>query len=169
MSPPGRRRAAAALSLALGLAGCGPGPEVAPAGPTFTVGAITFRAGSAGVERQGGQLVFWLTDTPDTCQAIVGTPVQTTTFWRLRVAPPSSGATAASVVPPKLTLAPGEADGRLEQRTGGVAGTGHDAADGTISWTGGAAGPITVDALDVGYAGAAGRVTAAGLVFRACN
>jgi hypothetical protein len=164
----GRRRLAA-LAVALPLAACGPGPVGAPAGPTFTVGGITFRVASAGVERGASGFTLWMTDAADTCQAIVGTPVQTTTFWKLEVAPPVSGSTAAAVVPPKLAPAPGEALGRLEQRTGGVPGPGYDAAEGALAWTLAADGTITVDALDVGYDGAAGRVTGDGLVFRPCN
>lgn len=161
-------RATLALAAAA-LAACGPGPVAPPAGPTFTVGGITFRVASAGVERGAADLTLWLTDAPDTCAAIVGTPVQTTTFWKLRVAPPASGPTAATVVPPKPAPAPGEALGRLEQRTGGVPGLGYDAADGSLAWTAAADGTVTVDALDVGYQGAAGRVTGGGLAFRPCN
>lgn len=160
--------AAALAASALGLAGCGPGPVVDQPSLTFTVDGITLRVASAGVVRGAGEFTLWLTDAPDTCAAVAATPVQTTTFWSLRVAPPA-GASTATVVPMKVSPAPGEATGRLEQRTGGVPGPGVDAASGSVSWTGATTGPITVDALDVGYAGTADRITAAGLVFRACN
>lgn len=164
-----RRAPALAALAALAGAACGPGPVAPPPGPVFTVGDVTFRASSAGLERGADDFTLWLTDAPDACAAIVGTPIQTTTFWRLRVAPPAGGALAAAVVPPKVAPGPGEAVGRLEQRTGGVPGPGYDAASGSLAWTAAADGTVTVDALDVGYAGAAGRVTATGLVFRPCN
>lgn len=170
------RASLAALAAALGLAACGPGPVGPPAGPAFTVGGITFRVASVGLERGAGDFTLWMTDAPDACAAIVGTPVRTTTFWKLRVAPPASGATAAAVVPPRLAPTAGEAIGLLEQRTGGDLGLGYDAASGTLTWTTAADGTVTVDALDVGYVdradppgAVAGRVTATGLVFRPCG
>lgn len=164
----GRAPATGALA-ALALAACGPGPVAPPTGPTFTVGGITFHVASAGLERGAADVTLWMTDAPDTCAAIIGTPVQTTTFWKLRVAPAASGPTAAVVVPIKLAPSPGEAIGRLEQRTGGVAGLGYDAASGSLSWTAAADGTVTVDALDVGYAGTADRVVGSGLIFRPCS
>lgn len=164
--PPDLRLALALVALA---AGCGlPSADAGQPPPEFTVGAITFRMVSGGVKRSGGLLHLYLSDQPDTCAAVAFTPVGTATYLVLDVAPPASGPFSAAVVPPKLAPEPGEAIGRLEQRTGGALGSSYDADAGVISWTGGATGPITVGAADIGFAPLAGRVVAAGLLLVEC-
>jgi len=172
--PPGLGLALALVVLA---AGCGlPPADAGQPPPEFTVGTITFRLVSGGVKRSGGLLHLYLSDQPDTCAAVAFTPVGTATYLVLDVAPPASGPLSATVVPPKLAPATGEAVGRLERRTGGALGLGYDAADGSLSWTPAPDGTVTVDALDVGFvdraapaAAVAGRVTGAGLVLRDCD
>lgn len=164
------RLATSAAALALALAGCGAGPVVgSQVGPTFTVGTLTFRVASAGVVRGAGELTLWLTDQPDTCLAIVATPSGTATYLSLRVAPPASGPTAAAVVAPKAFPAPGEALGRLERRQAGVPGAAYDTADGSLAWTANQDGSLALDAFDVGFSGAAERMTGGGLLLRPCN
>ena len=171
---PARRRPssrpAVALTLALvGLTACGHGGiDSSVPGPTFKVGTITFQVNSTGLEHAGSEVTFWLTDRPNTCLAIQGTPVLTTTFFKLRVAPPSSGS-SASVVPGKLTLAPGEAFGSLELRTGTHLDAAYTATSGTVSWSLDAQGHVTLEAFDVGFDGTPDRMVGGGLILATCN
>lgn len=159
----------AALTLLL-LAACGPGPkDPALAGPTFTVGALTFRVGSTGVVKEAGLLTFWLTSSPATCTDIFAAPVATTTFFSLAIEPPASGATSATVVPTKSFPAEGEALGRLERRTGGALDARVDAASGSVTWSVDAAGTLTLETLDVGFVGTTDRMVGGGLRLTACN
>lgn len=161
------RRAALALLL---LAGCGPGPkDPAVAGPTFTVGAITFRVGSTGVVTGTDRLTFWLTSSPATCTDIFAAPVATTTFFSLTIRPPASGATSATVVPMKAFPADGEALGRLERRTGGGLDAGVDAASGSVTWSVATGGALTLTAFDVAFVGTTDRMVGGGLGLAACN
>jgi hypothetical protein len=111
---------------------------------------------------------LFLSDQPDTCAAINLTP-QRATVLELRVAPQAGGAALASVVPPKATPGAGEAVGALVSSAAGVPLESHDAGDGSVSWTAAGSGDVTVDAVDVGFAGAVGRVAAAGLHLPACT
>jgi len=166
----GRSGLGPSLALVILVAGCGlPTADAGQPPPEFTVGSISFKLVSGGVKRSGGLLHLYLTDQPDTCAAVAFTPVGTATYLVLDVAPPAAGPLSAAVVPPKLAPDPGEATGRLEQRTGGAPGTSYDADAGAISWTGGATGPITVDALDIGFAPQPGRLVAAGLHLVECQ
>ena len=165
-----RPRLAAAAALGALLAACGTGGTDPAAPPLrFTVGTLDFSPVSGGVVRSGGQLEIYLSDQIDTCLAVAHTPVGTATYLRLVVAPPTSGPQVAAVVPPKPVPAPGEAVGALEQFTGVVAGTAYPASEGTLGWSGGASGDVILETIDVGFAGAAGRITASGLRLTACN
>ncbi len=151
------------------VAGCGGGgTDPGLQGPTFTVDTITFQVGSAGLEHGTSQVTFWLTDSPNTCEAILGTPQLTTTFFKLTVAPPASGL-SATVVPTKLTLAPGEALGSLARRTGTHLDASFEASSGTVSWSVDSMGKVTLAAFDVGFAGTADRMAGGGLLLATCN
>jgi hypothetical protein len=164
----GLRSGAAAL-LVLAAAGCGGGPVGPGPAPEFRVGTVTVRLVSGGVKRLSGQLHLYLSDQIDTCAAVANAPTLTTTYLQLVVAPPTSGPQAATVVSQSTTLAPGLAVGKVQQTTGTTLGTAYDAADGTLTWSGGATGDVILETIDVGFAPMSGRVTATGLRLTACN
>jgi hypothetical protein len=134
----------------------------------FAIGGLAFHVSSGAVATVGGALTLFLTDQPDGCLAITYTPVGTATIFSLGVAAASDGTTRATVVPPKPAPAAGEAVGKLVRATHGIPDMGFDAADGSISWTANADGSVTIESLDVGFAGAAGRLTTGGLTIPRC-
>ena len=171
MSAAARAGRLAAALLALGASGCGKGGSDPGGAPLeVTVGGKALQLVSGGVFRTNGQLRIHLTSSLDSCAAVNAIPVMTTTYLSFTVQPPTAGALAAAVLETANALQPGQATGRIQQQTGGaVTWAGFAASDGTLRWSGGATGDLTLEAIDVGFAGAAGRVTATGLLLRACN
>ncbi len=165
---PALRHAHVALALAAACSGGG-GPANGVEGPVdFTIGGMEFHVRSGAAATVGGVLTLYLTDQPDGCLAVTYTPVGTATIFSLRVAAAADGTALAAVVAPKPVPAPGEAVGKLERATRGVPEATFDAADGSISWTANADGSVTIDALDAGFAGAAGRLMTGGLTIPRC-
>ena len=144
-----------ALALSCGTSGSGHPFE----GGDFQVGTLSFHLATGGAV-SSPVLTLVLSDQPDTCLARAHVPVQRATMLALQVVPAADGTTRAVVVA-KSAPAAGEATGALSQATGGVAGARYTAADGSAAWTTGADGRVTITALDVGFAGASGRITLA--------
>ncbi len=166
-----RARASRRAWIALALAACSgssTGPGTVPGPVDFTIGGLEFHVASGAVAMVGGVLTLYLTDQPDGCLAVTYTPVGRTTIFSLGVAAAADGTTRATVVAPKPAPAPGEAVGNLRRATGGVPDASLDAADGSVSWTANADGSVTIDSLDVGFAGASGRLTTGGLTIPRC-
>ena len=149
------KRAALALALACGTSGSGRPFD----GPDLAVGSISFHLAS-GAAVSGSPLKLVLSDQPDTCQALQHVSVQRSTTLSLKVLPAADGTTRATVVA-KSAPGAGEATGALAQATGGVEGARYLAADGVVAWAAGGGGTTTITALDVGFAGASGRIALA--------
>ncbi len=166
------RRLLAALA-ALAALSCRPSdatPVPVATGPVdFQIDGIAFRLSSAANTLESGVLTLHLTSHVDTCAALAGTPTLTTVYLTLAVAPAADGTTAATVVTGKLVPGPGEAVGGIVQQTSGATDRSFAASDGTVTWTVAANGTtVTVDTIDVGFAGASGRVTTSGVVLPRC-
>jgi hypothetical protein len=130
---------------------------------------MDFHLSSGAAVTSAGVLELHLSDQPDTCQALIYVPVGTATTLSLRVAPAADGTTQAAVVAPRPVPGAGEAVGGLRRATGGVQSASIDAADGTVAWTPSASGVVTVTSIDVGFAGAAGRVATGPLTLPPCS
>jgi hypothetical protein len=161
------------LALAAALAGCGSSPSggVPDAGGPpleFAIGGLVFRVSSGTAVRTGGLLALYLTDQPDTCLAVSLVPVMTVTTFSLRVAAAADGTTRAAVVAPKPAPGAGEAVGGLVRATGGARSASLDAANGSVAWAENANGTVTITSLDVGFTGAADRLTTGGLSLPPC-
>jgi hypothetical protein len=165
-------RAAGAAALALAAAAAGCNPSVHPSGggpPEFTIGEIDLELVSgAAVETLWGWRLF-LTDQLDACDAVAFVPNGLHTILELRVAPAAGGAEEATVVSPVATPGPGEAAGGIRQANALVERHAYDAADGTVAWTAEVDGSVTIDTIDVGFAGVAGRVATGALHLARCN
>ncbi|MFT3916605.1 MAG: hypothetical protein QM704_21760 [Anaeromyxobacteraceae bacterium] len=165
------KRAPAALALAGALAaGCSNPPvQGGPDGDLrFTVGGLELHAVSGAAVQTAYGLALYVSDQPDTCAAISAVPQTQWTLLALRVAPQAGGASQAVVTAPKAAPAAGEAVGAVTGYARDVATLGYDAADGSVAWTQASDGTVTLTAVDVGFQGAAGRVTGEGLVLKAC-
>jgi hypothetical protein len=127
-----------------------------------TVGGVRFHLASGTAKVSGGVLGLYLSDQANTCQAISGVPVSTTTTLALRVAPGADGGTSATVVAPKLSPGAGEAVGSLAVATGGQTSQRLDAASGTVAWTQNTDLSVTITSLDVGFSGTTDRLALPG-------
>lgn len=166
-----------ALAAALGAGACTPsGGSWRDGGQPvdFTIAGMRFHVSDGAVSASGGNLVFYLSDQPDACLAVIAIPVGTAMLLTLRVSPPPGGATAATVVPPNPapplppSPSPGQAMGGLVRATGGVPDASVDAANGSLAWTVNGDGSVTLTTIDVGFAGTTDRLTSWGLRLRPC-
>ena len=161
-----------ALGAALAACSCGTarrGPSDGGPKVDFEIGSLSFHISSGAVVSSGGTLTFYLSDQPDTCQAIVNVPVGAAITFSLRIAPPIDGTTRATVVAPKPAPAAGEAVGGLTRATSGVKNASLDALDGSLAWTANNDGSITITSIDVGFAMTADRLTTGGLSLLPCS
>jgi len=166
----GRLPAAGLCALVLA-AGCG-NPPVGGQGdgnPRFTVGALELHAVSGAAVQTAYGWALYLSDQPDTCEAIAFVPQAQWTLLELRVSPQAGGANQASVVAPRATPAAGEAVGALTRFAVADVVLAYDAGEGALAWSAAADGTVTVTSIDVGFAGAAGRVAAEGLLLQPCS
>lgn len=133
----------------------------------FTLGAVALHLSSGAVRSSGPSLSFFLSDNPQTCQAITNVPNGLLTRLRLDVAPPLDGTARASVVVAAQPGA-GQAVGSVVQSLMGRVQATLTASDGTLSWTKNGDGTVTIDSIDVGFSGVSGRVATGGLILQAC-
>jgi hypothetical protein len=153
----------------LGLCACAePSVPSGPPPPVFTLGSLTFQVSSAGARPSATGLSLYFSDQVDVCQAISFTPAGTWTKFTLAVAPQASGATSATVVGPKPSPAPGEAEGHLVRGTGGSTTATLDTASGAVTWTANADGSVSIASIDVGFAGISERIAGSTWFLRAC-
>ena len=164
------------LAAALGAGACsssgGPWPDGGQP-VDFTIDGMQFHVSDGAVRTSGGNLLFYLSDQPDACLAVTYTPVGTAMLLTLRIAP-ISGVSSATVVPPspppplQPSPSPGQAMGGLVKATGGIQDASADAASGTVAWTANGDGSVTIDSIDVVFAGTAGELKTYGLRLRPC-
>jgi hypothetical protein len=165
-----------ALAAALGAGACSNSGGSWPDGGQpvdFTIAGLEFHVSDGAVGTSGGNLVFYLSDQPDACMAVIAIPVGTAMLFTLHVSPPA-GASSATVVPPSPPPplpplpSPGQAMGGLVRATGLVQNESVDAASGTVAWTVNGDGSVTITTIDVGFAETAGRLATYGLRLRPC-
>ncbi len=151
------------------VAGCARDNQLVDGGTlSFEIGGIPLRVSSGAARAEGNVLALYLTDQPDGCLAVTQVPVGMATIFVLRVAPMLDGTRAAMVAPTVVVPGPGQASGKVVAQTGGVQTAGYDASSGTVSWKENEDGTTTILALDVGFAGADGRIVATELTVPAC-
>lgn len=157
----------------LGLLGCSLNDnahlQASDGGLDFQVGAVAFHLADAGTRTSGAVLRLFFTDQPDVCAASASAPVQPAVFLIVDLQPELDGTTRARVAPMRTTSAPGLAVGRLTRQAAGVESDGYALTDGNVAWTAVSARLTTLDALDLGFAAAAGRVHLDHLDLRSCN
>ncbi len=169
-----RPRPAAALA-ALGLAGAllgacdTPATRAGPPPPQFYVDGVLLTASSGAAVPTATGYALYISDHADTCTDVMAVPQQTLTLLTLKVTP-AGGTNAATVGAPIDALpAAGQGYGELTVTTKGVANvTPKDTSDGSISWSVGSDGSVTIEAMDLGFAGTTDRIQASGLFLRHC-
>ena len=161
-----------AVTLALAASACGdPAPRGTPSpGIDFTVKGVPYHLGTGTVERSGALLKLYLSDQPDTCFAVSFTPVGRMSLLEIDVAPPASGPNVATVAGGGVATvpAPGQAVATLRTSVQGTILSSIDAAGGTISWTVNADRSLTIDTLDLTFAGTTDGLAAASQTIPPC-
>ena len=170
-------RAGTWLALAAAVGACSSSGGSWPDGGQpvdFTIDGLQFHVSDGAVSASGGNLIFYLSDQPDACLAVIAVPVGTAMLFTLHVSPPPGGATTATVVPPSPAPplpplpSPGQAMGGLVRATGGVPDASVDAASGAVAWAVNGDGSVTLTSIDVGFAGTTDRLASWALRLRPC-
>ncbi len=168
----GAGRARGLLALALAASACGGATSRGTPSPgiDFTVKGVPYHLGTGAVVRSGTLLKLYLTDQPDTCFAVTFTPVGRMSSLEIDVAPPAGGPSVATVAGGGVATvpAPGQAVATLRVSLQGTTLSSIDAAAGTVSWTVNADRSLTIDALDMTFAGTTDRVTASSQTIPPC-
>lgn len=153
---------AAVLLLALA-AGCDEGGPFNPdAGlPAFdvTIGGVRLVANSSAAIANGNVFTVLLSDQPNACQQYGHFPTRTWTTLTLVMATSTTTPTVGQVVPQQAVPGPGQVVGLLVKATADQPPSASlDAQDGTVTWKSNTDFSISLQSMDVGFAGTADRL-----------
>ena len=157
------RLLAASLLLALA-AGCNDGGPFDPdAGfPAFdvTIGGVRLVANSSAAIASGNVFTVLLSDQPNACQQYGHYPARTWTTLTMKLAASTSTPTVGTVVPQQALPGPGQVVGTLVKATADHPPSANlDAQDGTVTWRSNIDFSLTLQSIDVGFAGTSDRLT----------
>lgn len=152
-----------AVLLAALAAGCGnDGPFNPDAGlPALevTIGGVRLVANSSAAVASGNVFTILLTDQPNACQQYDIYPARTWTTLFFKLATGTVVPTVGTVVPGISLPGPGQASGKLVQATAAQPPSSSlDAQDGTVTWKSNSDGSVTLQSMDVGFAGTSDRL-----------
>src|SRR5215468_4307000 len=156
------RARSATLLLAL-LAGCDDGGPFNPdAGfPAFdvTIGGVRLVANSSAAIANGNVFTVLLSDQPNACQQYLHYPTRTWTTLTLVLATGTTSPTVGNVVPQQAVPGPGQVVGQLVQATADLPPTTSlDATDGTVTWKSNTDFSVSLQSMDVSFAGTTDRL-----------
>jgi hypothetical protein len=155
-------RTLAALTACL-LAGCDLGDPFNPdAGfPAFdvTIGGVRLVANSSAAVVSGNVFTVLLSDQPNACQQYGHFPARTWTTLTLVLAASTSTPTVGTVVPQQAVPGPGQVVGTLVKATADQPPSASlDASDGTVTWKSNTDFSVSLQTMDVGFAGTSDRL-----------
>ena len=164
---------AAALLLTLA-AGCSDGGPFDPdAGrPAFdvTIGGVRLVANSAAAIASGNVFTVLLSDQPNACQQYGHFPARTWTTLTMKLAASTTTPTVGTVVPQQALPGPGQVVGTLVKATADQPPSANlDAQDGTVTWRSNIDFSVTLESMDVGFAGTADRLQVQNVGVPACT
>jgi hypothetical protein len=156
------RARSAPLLLAL-VAGCDPGGSYNPdAGlPAFdvTIGGVRLVASSSAAIASGNVFTVLLSDQPNACQQYGHFPTRTWTTLTLVLATGTTTPTVGTVVSQQAVPGPGQVVGALVQGTADLPPSKSlSATDGTVTWKSNSDFSVSLQSMDVGFAGTADRL-----------
>ncbi|HUM12135.1 MAG TPA: hypothetical protein VLT82_14415 [Myxococcaceae bacterium] len=156
-------RLPAAALLALLATGCTDAVPLDPdAGfPAFevTIGGVRLVANSSAAVVSGNVFTVLISDQPNACQQYGHYPARTWTTLTLVLAASTTTPTVGTVVPQQAVPGPGQVVGTLVQATADHPPSASlDASDGTVTWKSNADFSVTLQSMDVGFAGTGDRL-----------
>jgi hypothetical protein len=167
------RLSVAALLVALA-AGCTDvGPYDPDAGfPPFdvTIGGVRLVANSSAAVASGNVFTVLISDQPNACQQYDIYPNRVWTTLFLKLATGTTTPTVGTVVPGISLPGPGQVSGKLVKATAAQPpSTSLDAQDGTVTWRSNSNSSVTIESMDVGFAGTSDRLRVQALGIPACT
>lgn len=161
------------LLLALS-SGCDEGGPFNPdAGlPAFdvTIGGVRLVANSSAAIASGNVFTVLLSDQPNACQQYRHFPTRTWTTLTLVLATGSTTPTVGTVVPQQAVPGPGQVVGALVQATANLPPSVNlDATDGTVTWKSNTDFSISLQSMDVGFAGTPDRLRVSNIGVPPCS
>ena len=160
------------LLLAL-VAGCDDGGPFNPdAGlPAFdvTIGGVRLRANSSAAVASGNVFTILLSDQPNACQQYGHFPAMTWTTLSMKVAASQTTPTVGTVAPEQGLPGPSQVVGALVKATADMPPSASlGLQDGTVTWKSNSDFSVTIQSMDVGFAGTADRLVAGGFTVPPC-
>jgi hypothetical protein len=167
------RFSAAALLAALVTACDLGGPYNPDAGfPAFdvTIGGVRLVASSSAAIVSGNVFTVLLSDQPNACQQYGHIPARTWTTLTMVMAASTTTPTVGTVVPQQAVPGPGQVVGMLVQATADQPPSASlDATDGTVTWKSNADFSVSLQSMDVGFAGTSDRLRVQNIGVPACT
>ena len=164
---------AATLLLMLATACDMGGPFNPDAGfPAFdvTIDGVRLVANSSAAIASGNVFTILLSDQPNACQQYGHFPARTWTTLTLVLAASTTTPTVGTVVPQQAVPGPGQVVGMLVQATADKPPTvSLDASDGTVTWKSNADFSVSLQSMDVGFAGTGDRLRVQNVGVPACT
>lgn len=140
--------------------------------PAFdvTIGGVRLVANSSMAIASGNVFTVWLSDQPNACQQYGHFPARTWTTLKMKLAASTSTPTVGTVVPQEGVPGPGQVVGTLVKATANLPPSANlDAQDGTVTWRSNTDYSVTLQSIDVGFAGTSDRLTVQNIGVPACT
>ncbi|MGZ6097777.1 MAG: hypothetical protein ACXWLL_05240 [Myxococcaceae bacterium] len=156
------RLSVAALLVALATGCTDAGPYDPDAGfPPFdvTIGGVRLVANSSAAVASGNVFTVLISDQPNACQQYDIYPNRIWTTLFLKLATGTSTPTVGTVVPGISLPGPGQVSGKLVKATAAQPPSASlDAQDGTVTWRSNSDSSVTIESMDIGFAGTSDRL-----------
>ena len=134
------------------------------------VGGVELRANSSAAVASGNVFTILLSDQPNACQQYGHFPAMTWTTLSMKVAADQNTPTVGTVAPQQGLPGPGQVVGALVKATADlppVASLGLQ--EGTVTWKSNSDFSVTIQSMDVGFAGTADRLRAGPFTVPPCT
>ena len=159
------------LALAVGCDEGGPSnPDAGLPAFDVTIGGVRLVANSSAAIASGNVFTVLLSDQPNACQQYGHFPTRTWTTLTLVLATGSTTPTVGTVVPQQAVPGPGQVVGTLVQATADLPpSVTLDATDGTVTWKSNTDFSVSLQSMDVGFAGTADRLRVSNIGVPPCT
>jgi hypothetical protein len=165
------RPAVLLLALASGCDNGGPfNPDAGLPAFDVTIGGVRLVANSSAAIANGNVFTVLLSDQPNACQQYGHFPTRTWTTLTLVLATGTTSPTVGTVVPQQAVPGPGQVVGTLVQATADLPPTKSlDAEDGTVTWKSNTDFSVSLQSMNVGFAGTSDRLQVSNIGVPPCT